>query len=114
MPPDQPATVTISPELVRRVWERGDAGRWGVTPDDLRPRLERGVTSRFQSDSVPLADVEAYIHTLHAADLALACACALGRDAAWEHVVREYRPVLRRLAGRHAPPDAARDVADSV
>ncbi len=114
MSPEQSATVTISPDRVRRVWELADGVRWGLTPDDLRRPLERSVSHRFQSARVPPADVEAYIGTLHAADLALACACALGRDAAWEHFVREYRPVLRRLAGRHAPPDAARDVADSV
>jgi RNA polymerase sigma-70 factor (ECF subfamily) len=114
MPPTQPAAVTISPELARRVWDRAEAGRWGVTQDELRGSLERSASHRFKLTSPSAADVEAYIESIHAADLALACACSIGRDAAWEHFVREFRPILRRLAARHAPPDAAHDVADSV
>jgi RNA polymerase sigma factor (sigma-70 family) len=38
----------------------------------------------------------------------------LGCEAAWEHFVLEFRPVLVRVASRNAPPDAARDVADSI
>jgi RNA polymerase sigma-70 factor (ECF subfamily) len=106
--------VTISLELARRVWDRAEARRWGVTQDELCRSLERSASHRFQSTCPSAADVEAYIESIHAADLALACACAIGREAAWEHFVSEFRPVLRRLAGRHAPPDAARDVADSV
>jgi RNA polymerase sigma-70 factor len=51
---------------------------------------------------------------LHLADLALACACAGGHDAAWEHFVREMRPTLYAAARSIAPPDAARDLADSI
>ena len=108
------ATVTIVPDLVRRMYERADAARWGLHDDDLRPALERSVRHRFQSSSPSLSDVEAFLESLHAADLALACACALGRDVAWEHFVREFRPVLVRVAARNAPLDTARDVADSI
>jgi len=34
----------------------------------------------------------------HLEDLALACACASGHEGAWEHFVREYRPLLYRAA----------------
>jgi RNA polymerase sigma-70 factor, ECF subfamily len=107
-------TVTIVPELARRLFDRADAARWGLHDDDLRPALERSVRHRFQSSSPPLSDVAAYLESLHAADLALACACSLGREAAWEHFIREFRPVLVRVAARNAPLDAARDVADSI
>ena len=82
--------------------------------DDFRPALERSVRHRFQHASPSAAEVEAYVESLHVADLALACACAAGQDAAWEHFVREFRPVLLRMAARHASGDAARDVADSI
>jgi RNA polymerase sigma-70 factor, ECF subfamily len=108
------AAVTIVPELARRLFERADAARWGLHDDDLRPALERSVRHRFQSSSPPLSDVSAYLESLHAADLALACACSLGRDTAWEHFIREFRSVLVRVAARNAPLDAARDVADSI
>ncbi|MCA1650249.1 MAG: sigma-70 family RNA polymerase sigma factor, partial [Acidobacteria bacterium] len=45
---------------------------------------------------------------------ALACACAAGHDAAWEHFVREIRPVLYRSADALDPAGGARDLADSL
>ena len=115
MPPVQSsATLTIAPDLVRRLYERADAARWGLHEDNLRQVLERSVRHRFQSSSPSLSDVDAYLESLHVADLALACACALGREVAWEHFVREFRPVLVRLAARNALLDTARDVADSI
>jgi RNA polymerase sigma-70 factor (ECF subfamily) len=119
MPPTQfPATVNLAPEASRRLYERADAARWGLREDDLRPALERSLRHRFPSSSSSAppssSDIETYLESLHVADLALACACALGRDAAWEHFVREFRSVLLRVAGRNAPLDAARDVADSI
>ena len=47
-------------------------------------------------------------------DLALACACAEGSDAAWDHFVREYRPVLYRSADAIDPSGGARELADSI
>ena len=43
-------------------------------------------------------EIERYLGSLHLEDLALACACALGNDAAWEHFILEYRPALYRAA----------------
>jgi RNA polymerase sigma-70 factor (ECF subfamily) len=107
-------TVTIAPDLVRRLYEQADAARWGLRDDDLRLALERSVRHRFQSASLSAFDVAHYLESLYAGDLALACACSLGREEAWEHFVREFRPVLVRVASRNAPLDAARDVADSI
>jgi len=115
MPPVQvPAVVTIAPGLVRRLCERADAKRWGLRDDDMRPVLERSTRRRFQSDRASPSDIQDYLESLHAGDLALACACALGRETAWEYFVQEFRPVLVRVAARNAPLDAARDVADSI
>jgi RNA polymerase sigma-70 factor, ECF subfamily len=106
--------VNLPADLARRAWARSDATRWQVSEAEFVSALERSVRHRFPSPQTPAADVTTYVESLHAADLGLACACALGRPAAWEHFVREYRPVLLRVAGRNAPPDAARDVADSL
>jgi RNA polymerase sigma-70 factor (ECF subfamily) len=114
LPTATSSTVTIAPELVRRVAARADAERWGLRAGELQVALERSVRHRFPSGPPSAGDLETYVESLHAADLALACACALGREEAWEHFVREFRPVLRRVATRHAPVDAARDVADSI
>ena len=58
--------------------------------------------------------MERHLNGLHLADLALAAACALGRDAAWDHFVLVHRPVLYRAANALDPAGGAREVADSL
>jgi RNA polymerase sigma-70 factor (ECF subfamily) len=58
--------------------------------------------------------VERYCSSLHLEDLALACACTAGHDEAWEHFVREYRPLLYRAADAIDSSGGARDLADSL
>ncbi len=62
----------------------------------------------------PSAELEPYLESLHLEDLALACACARGSEPAWEHFVRDYRPILLRIASHGQQTDRARDVADSI
>ena len=50
----------------------------------------------------------------HEADLELARRCAAGEPAAWDHFVREYRPVLYRAADSLDPNGGAREIADSL
>jgi RNA polymerase sigma-70 factor, ECF subfamily len=50
----------------------------------------------------------------HAADLDLARRCAAGEPAAWDHFIREYRPVLYRAADSLDPNGGAREIADSL
>jgi len=85
-----------------------------VSADTFDGAIRRSVASRFRGLRPSSAEVAEYLDALHTPDLALACACANGHPGAWEHFVREYRPILLRVAGRNAPPDAARDVADSL
>jgi RNA polymerase sigma-70 factor (ECF subfamily) len=47
-------------------------------------------------------------------DLALAAACADGCEAAWDHFVREHRPILYRAAEAIDRSDGARDLADAL
>ena len=44
----------------------------------------------------------------------MACACAVGNEAAWEHFVREQRPHLYRAADAIDPTGNARDLADAL
>ena len=76
--------------------------------------LEASVGRAFADRAAEPRDVERYLAALHLADLALACACADGDEAAWEHFVREYRPVLYRAAAALDPSGGARDLADSL
>ena len=58
--------------------------------------------------------IEHALRSLHLEDLALACACAEGLEPAWDHFVREYRPILYRSADAIDPGGAARELADSL
>jgi len=98
----------------RRLWQRSGAQRWGLAESDFAAALERSAASRFGGATPADSDVGAFLGALHHEDLALAAACALGLDAAWEHFVREFRPVLLRVAGKGQPADRVRDVADSI
>jgi hypothetical protein len=67
------------------------------------PRAPSGVEGRR---------LEQYLDALHLEDLALACACAHGLEPAWEHFIREHRPVLYRAADAIDPSGGSRDLAD--
>lgn len=115
-----PQFVTI--ETARHLLERAsDVKEWGLTAELFRATLERSVAHRFQASSeAPDAKaVESYLGSLHAADLALACACAAGNPGAWDHFVAHFRPELyraaRAIAGRSGGGEsAARELADSL
>jgi len=96
----------------RRLWQRSGAERWGLSEQDFAATLERSAAARFSAGPPSSADLGAFLGTLHVDDLALAAACALGLNPAWEHFVREFRPILLRVAGKGQPADRARDVAD--
>jgi RNA polymerase sigma-70 factor, ECF subfamily len=90
------------------------AEQWGVSHDTWTRALERGVRHAFGGDPPDAAQLERHLTSLRLEDLALACACAEGHEAAWEHFVREYRPVLYRAAAAIDPSGGARDLADAL
>lgn len=110
-------TVSVSsvdPGLVARLHTRARASRWGLSVADLQASLDASVSHASQTRPVSPADVEHYIDGLHLDDLALAAACAAGHDAAWDHFVQEYRPILYRAADAIDPSGAARELADAL
>jgi RNA polymerase sigma-70 factor (ECF subfamily) len=104
----------VHPDLLQRAWSLAGAERWGVTTAEFGRALARSLTARFAAETPSVSAEREYVGSLQLADLGLACACALGREAAWEYFVREYRPILLRVASRNAVPDVAREVADSL
>jgi RNA polymerase sigma-70 factor (ECF subfamily) len=106
----QPA---IDDALAGRLYERAGAERWGLKRELWAETLQASAGRAF-ADRVPAPrELDRYLTALHLEDLAIACACAAGHDAAWEHFVREQRPILYRSA---AAIDAAsgRELADSL
>ena len=69
--------------------------------------------ARGCADRDPRA-LERYLGALHLEDVALACACADGDEAAWDHFVLEHRPLLYRAADAIDPGGGARELADSL
>lgn len=94
------------------MYVRARADRWDLALGVFAKALEASATRAFAGKAATPREVERYLTSLHLEDLALACACGQGHDEAWEHFVREQRPVLYRAADALGP--AARDVADSL
>jgi len=76
--------------------------------------LERSAAKAFAGREPTAGDLDRYFKSLHLPDLALACACALGHDAAWDHFVTEFRPSLYRAADAIDPAGGAREAADAL
>jgi RNA polymerase sigma-70 factor (ECF subfamily) len=112
-PSPTPAPL-IPGDLLRRARARATPERWGLGEDVLAAALARSAAARFRDRSPSTTEVAAFVEALHLEDLALASACALGLNTAWEHFVREFRPVLLRIAAKGQQADRARDVADSI
>ncbi len=119
--PKFPASLAAS---VERCWRKADApADWNLTREQFQAALERSAAKRFPG-AQPITEkdakkIEAHLEALHAADLALACACSLGSPAAWDFFVAQFRPELyraaRAIAGYGAGRDAnARELADSL
>lgn len=99
--------------VVRRLHQKANAERWGVTPDRFAAALESSIAHAFP-DGATAGAAQRHAAALHLGDLALAAACADGNDAAWEHFVREHRPVLYRAADAIDKTGAAREAADAL
>lgn len=101
-------------ETLQQLRERARADRWKVPPDVFMNALERSAEKSFAGRNPSEAELDRYYNSLHLEDLALACACAMGREDAWDHFVREFRPAMYRSADAIDPGGAARDIAESL
>lgn len=124
MPAESPADrldqfLSSHARLVEWLLAKAQASRWGLTRARFAQSLYRSVEHRFYGACPSDAEVAAYLESLHAEDLALACACSDGSERAWEHFMRNYRQDLyaaaRAITG-HAGADEerVRDLADSL
>ncbi len=100
--------ISISRPLVDQLHRAASADRWSVTAERFAATLQAS------ADRAAPADVARYLRGLHLEDLALACGCADGDQRAWDHFVKEYRPVLYRAADALDSSGGAREIADSI
>jgi RNA polymerase sigma-70 factor, ECF subfamily len=112
--PEHPTSWRIDPDAARRLFDKAGAARWGLPLERFASHLEACVRHAFPGTVPDAPRALRHLETLHLDEVALACACAEGVDAAWDHFVREYRPVLYRAADAIDPSGAARELADSL
>jgi len=118
--------VSLAP-AVERCWRRAAApAEWNLRYLQFQAAIESSVAHRFSSEPLnhgaaihaDAKTIGSYLESLHVSDLALACACSNGGDAAWEFFIAQYRPELYRAAraicGASAGDAAARELADSL
>jgi RNA polymerase sigma factor (sigma-70 family) len=97
-----------------RLFREAGAERWRVPPAAFDEALERSAAKAFAGRTPTPDDLDRYFGSLHLSDLALACACALGHEDAWDHFIMEFRPSLYRAADAIDPGGGAREVADAL
>jgi RNA polymerase sigma-70 factor len=112
------ALLARAGELVQALYAHSGAKEWNLPTAQFAGGLERSVRKRFVDGGCTPERFKEYLQTLYVEDLALACACMAGSEAAWEYFVREYRGYLRASAGAitknsRAGTDA-RELADSL
>lgn len=104
--------------LLSRSYEESGAKGRGVSLEMFASALGRSVEKRFGCGAASASQAEEYLATLHVEDLALACACAEGIEAAWEEFVGAYRGYLRiasaAILRRPAGAAEAAEMADSL
>jgi RNA polymerase sigma factor (sigma-70 family) len=104
----------LTAALVRDLFRSSNGERWGLSAVDFAAALEASVANGFPGAEPAASEVRAYAERLHVADLALAHACRLGSDAAWDHFILTHRPVLYRAADALDPSGGARELADGL
>jgi RNA polymerase sigma factor (sigma-70 family) len=110
------AMPPLSDDLIQRLHKEAQAERWSVPLPLFREALDASLESARRANP-ELADrsaQEKYLRGLRLDDLALACACSAGHEPAWEHFIRELRPVLYRAADALDSSGGARELADSI
>jgi RNA polymerase sigma factor (sigma-70 family) len=106
--------------LIKCLHAEAKGARWGLARNRFAEALRRSAEKRYGGARAGGEEVEVYLKSLHLEDLALACACAEGLEAAWDFFVRHFRQELRAAARAivrtSGAGDEARaeDLADSL
>ena len=98
---------------VERLYRGAKADRWQLSTTAFADALEQSARRAF-SEPPDHQTLERHLSALHLEDLALACACAEGVEIAWDHFVREFRPILYRAADAIDGSGGSRELADSL
>jgi RNA polymerase sigma-70 factor (ECF subfamily) len=113
----------IDPALLEELWPQSNAGAYGLSRgefsvillrigsghgSELSPELAEGAVPSRQQQG-------AFFRSLRLADLALAQACAMGNERAWEHFLALYQqPLLRAAIAITGSASLGNDLADQL
>jgi RNA polymerase sigma-70 factor (ECF subfamily) len=109
----------VQPLLFEELWLASQAEAVQLSRSEFAAKLAM-VGARynhgFPKEAVPSAtDIASFFRGLHLPDLALAHACALGRDAAWERFFALYRaPLTEAAIAITGSGSLGHDLADSL
>ena len=106
--------LRVDEATVQRFYARAEAARWSVPREAFARLLTASAVKAFAEQTPSPSALERYLSSLHLRDLALACACAGGHEAAWDEFVATFRPVLYRAADATGDAARAREVADAL
>jgi RNA polymerase sigma-70 factor (ECF subfamily) len=105
---------SLAAATVDDLFLKSGAERWGLSREEFADTVNASVRHAFAGGEPSSRERDRYVAGLHVADMALAAACALGRETAWDHFVLEHRPVLYRAADSLDSSGGARELADSI
>jgi hypothetical protein len=91
-------TGVVDEATFDRLFERANALKWGLRPEAFSDALSRSVATRFGASGANVGEIETHLESLHLEDLALACACAERKVAAWAYFLECFRPATRTAA----------------
>jgi RNA polymerase sigma factor (sigma-70 family) len=107
-------STRLPPRLVSELFRRSAAARWELPEHAFAEALDASLARAAAGQSWSGDEARRYAEALHLEDLALARACILGQDAAWEHFMLQHRPALYRAADALDPSGGARELADAL
>lgn len=111
--------VEISAALLDTLWREAEAGSLDLGREEFAQKLmavgakyNYGLAPAQQASSI---QIEAFYRTLQLRELALAHACALGREAAWEQFLQRFRaPLTQAAVAMTGSSSLGQDLADSL
>jgi RNA polymerase sigma factor (sigma-70 family) len=104
----------LSDRQLRELYDRSGAAQWKLPMEQFQAAIERSAAHASGDDPTAANDRRHDFDTGYVEDLALAAACEAGLEAAWEHFVHAYRPLLYRAAEAIDRSGGARELADSL
>ncbi|MGP8252759.1 MAG: RNA polymerase sigma factor [Terracidiphilus sp.] len=113
------AFADFPPALLEELWQKAEAEPLGLTQPEFGQILA-AVGARtnhgLPPGTTPSSGQKAtFFRSLHLPDLALAHACALGREPAWKRFLSLYRsPLVRAAQGITGSASLGEDLADSL